>query len=154
MNLESQVCSLELSKKLLTLGVKQNSLWYWCDTFSDDWKLCYTNNYENDNYLKDLQEEKAAYSAFTVAELFELLPAFIDTKMDEPFNNFYLQIQKRTVENIKYIGVYVCDSMPGEEIRNPLYQMQSKVRSYSSKLADCLAEMLIFLLENGLTKNE
>ena len=29
MKLEDQVCSLELSKRLKELGVKQDSLWYW-----------------------------------------------------------------------------------------------------------------------------
>ena len=31
MKIESQVCSLELAKKLKELGVKQESLYYWCE---------------------------------------------------------------------------------------------------------------------------
>ena len=69
MELENQVCSLELSKKLKELGVKQESLWYW--------------NSKNElrsqnNFLED--EGKFVASAFTVAELGEMLPCEIEQK--------------------------------------------------------------------------
>jgi hypothetical protein len=74
MKLENQVCSLELAKRLKELGVKQESLFYWCqmekptrtawdirgEKFIDDYK--YTSR------------ELKYISAFTVAELGEMLP--------------------------------------------------------------------------------
>jgi len=73
MKLEQQVTSLELSKKLKELEVKQESLWYHIE-----WKIISSitspiaHRTTRDSY-KQLQE--ADYSAFTVAELGEMLPA-------------------------------------------------------------------------------
>jgi hypothetical protein len=66
MKLENQVCSLELSKKLNELRVKQDSLFYY---HSDSHKI-WTNKHP----------EGYSYSAFTVAELGELLGYWISTR--------------------------------------------------------------------------
>ena len=66
MKLENQVCSLELSKKLKSLGVKQGSLWWWIHYYSLGkmvWSL-----FQED---KDDGANKKI-SAFTVAELLEI----------------------------------------------------------------------------------
>ena len=80
MNLESQVASLELSKRLKELGVKQESLWWWC---------FHTDKKQN---FKRLESSPCGFggncgnknaplgwccSAFTVAELGEMLPDWI-----------------------------------------------------------------------------
>src|SRR5207253_7805322 len=59
MNNEEQVTSLELSKKLKELGVKQESLWYW-------WKSGHI--FVEEERYAGKQWEKLA-SALTVAEL-------------------------------------------------------------------------------------
>ena len=59
--LEKQVCSLELAKKLKELGVRQESIFYW--EKRDGWELV------DDPY----DDQFELYSAFTVAELGELL---------------------------------------------------------------------------------
>ena len=67
MKLEKQVCSLELAKKLKELGVKQESLWYWNQTFEAKRKP--------HPYLFEVQgwdKTHHKYSAFTVAELGEM----------------------------------------------------------------------------------
>lgn len=61
MKLEQQVCSLELSQKLKMLGVKQESLFWWVNGHG---------RMELHNYATDSD----ALSAFTVAELGEMLP--------------------------------------------------------------------------------
>lgn len=71
MKLEQQVTSLEISKRLKELGVKQKSLLCW---------------YEWDDKSVSLQTEIVldensidGYSAFTVAELGEMLPHGVET---------------------------------------------------------------------------
>ena len=64
MELSAQVCSLELAKKLKELGVKQDSLWHWCDT-ENGFKVIIRN--EAPGYYEFA-------SAFTVAELGEIIP--------------------------------------------------------------------------------
>lgn len=156
MNLENICVSLENAKKLKELGVRQESLFFWIkyDENAIPRNSSFEGNFELfvSKYIDTppIQMTQKIASAFTSDELFDLLPAYIDTKENEPFNNFWLQLQKRSFENIKYIGRYVCDSMSGEEIGNPLYQLESKAKSHSPKLADCLAEMLIYLIENNL----
>jgi hypothetical protein len=62
MNLSEQVCSLELAKKLLTLGVKQNS-YFSCLKLTCQYEVWPTN------YLNNRE-----CAAFTVAELMNILP--------------------------------------------------------------------------------
>lgn len=72
MNLESQVCSLELAERLKKVGIKQESLFFWVtgETYDVDdniypvTTLFYQPPPGADDYV----------SAFTVAELGEMLP--------------------------------------------------------------------------------
>jgi hypothetical protein len=94
---------------------------------------------------------KERYTNMTAGELIELLPACIDTKKNEPFNYFWLQIIKRNVDNIKYIVRYMCDSFTAEEaISGKYYPERIYHHTCSLKLTDALAEMLVFLIENKL----
>jgi hypothetical protein len=63
MQLEQQVCSLDLAKRLEELGVKQESLFAWAE---DDggWHV-----------VNDPQKWLHPVSAFTVAELLDIAPA-------------------------------------------------------------------------------
>jgi hypothetical protein len=72
MTIEEQVTSLEVSKKLKELGVKQESLWYW-------WKAGHI--FVEERRYAGRQWEKLA-SAFTVAELGEMLPDNFYTTKD------------------------------------------------------------------------
>jgi len=81
-NLENQVCSLELSKRLKELGIKQESLFYWIEDYelySDEPQLLYapTEQFSNGNGELDWPRNNPenCHSAFTVAELGELLPS-------------------------------------------------------------------------------
>lgn len=72
MKLEDQVCSLESAKRLKELGVRQDSYFYWNGIMTDvENKLVgiIKNDFSNDGY-----------SAFTVAELGEMLPPFVVTE--------------------------------------------------------------------------
>lgn len=72
MKLEQQVTSLEISKRLKELGVKQESLFYWLNPFKQqDWQLVQTGEWS-------LNGHHNFCSAFTVAELGDMLPSFVD----------------------------------------------------------------------------
>jgi hypothetical protein len=143
MNLESQVCSLDLAKRLKELGVKQESLFYHClnvKTFSE----------------KDIEPHLIAmvrsgseyYSAFSVAELGFLLPNKIVIENNGIYRlkmNKYMFIwaltYKCTFSNI----ISSCDLyFPLILIKNILDKNE----------ANCRARMLIYLIENGLVKAE
>ena len=70
MKLEQQVCSLELSKKLKKLNIYQGSLWYWILSCRGKDKYYLSTTIQE--FKKPLAPYE--YSAFTVAELGELLP--------------------------------------------------------------------------------
>ena len=131
--LEKQVTSFELSKQLESLGVKQDSQWYWEKrTFllkAPDWLK---NN--NDICLVDCDCEKKEnwkyysfeyYSAFTVAELGEMLPDWADFTQKH-----YNSTSKETW--------YRCYTKKGITLIDDF------------KEADARARMLIHLIENKL----
>jgi len=74
MNIEDQVVSLEIAKKLKDLGFKQDSLFYWIKVKNIEvYGVSYVINICGTN----LEFEKI-YSAFTASELGELLPLWFD----------------------------------------------------------------------------
>lgn len=142
-NLESQVCSLELSKQLKELGVKQESLFYYQNQpFNDgtnDIGICIkeiisanngnsiTNTYSMDEF------DEPIYSAFTVAELGELLPKGI---VVNDISYFYTQIPCR---DAKWFSIFY---------RNEF--MSLKFNKIDPIEADARAKMLVYILENKL----
>src|SRR5215813_5724748 len=75
MKLEDQVCSLELSKSLKELGVKQESYFYWNEIDDNNEEGAPFTRCELLNY--GLNSSYAwSFSAFTVSELGEILPIF------------------------------------------------------------------------------
>lgn len=93
MKLENQVCSKEWAEKLKKLGVKQDSMLYWCDKeLQMKTALGYIGNgcegsdgspdWISDEDFEEYYEKK--YSAFTVAELYKIL-SDLDPHWD--FNN-------------------------------------------------------------------
>ena len=144
MLLESQVCSLELSKKLLTLGVNRSSLFF------------HTSGGVISR-LEALPILDSNYSAFTVAELLNMLPGRITLQNDEPMNSFLLSLQKSFfIEDMDkpegmrlteiYIANYVCDAIDLNSIFPPLRLFP---HNYSDpNAANALARILIEIIEN------
>lgn len=125
MKFENQVVSLELAKKLKDLGVKQDSLFYWGESFTNNGDKEF-NIYFNSVQACNILDE---YSAFTVAELGEMLP--------EHVNYYFLQYK----ENYKWVITF---SEHAEIYRK--YRMEFKGQNE----ADVRAQMLIYLIENKL----
>lgn len=116
MKLENQVVSLELAKKLKELGVKQESLFKYIATFpSGEYRI-------SDRYTEtDLSYGADVISAFTVAELGEILPEGF--RIEKFKDNYWCFDKKR---------------------RNRMHWEISETE------ADARAKCLIYLIENKL----
>jgi hypothetical protein len=78
MDLEKQVCCLELARRLKELGVKQKGLFVWCEypPASPPWTMKYAvaRLGDVDDYAYEMHRD--LWTAFTVAELGEMLPNY------------------------------------------------------------------------------
>lgn len=125
MKLEQQVCSLDLAKRLKELGVKQESYFYWSGT-------------EQFGFLVRPFEDRFQYpeainlSAFTVAELGEMLPDAVATyryKTEDEDPNTWACIKYVPGNHSTY--EYVC---------------------HADTEANARGKCLIYLLEQGMIK--
>jgi len=121
MKLKNQVCSLELSKQLEKLGVKQNSFWYWFNPFKNQgWELV--------RYLEwDFNMHHEFYRAYSVAELGEMLP-----------EDYKITLMKDNREIT--VGLWNLDKKWGKERHCSNFEAKTE--------ADARAKMLIYLIEN------
>lgn len=146
MDLKDKVISLGLAEQLKELKIEQKSLFYWEYLDEKAYGLKYmihTVCPKNEGNIKH-------FSAFTSDELMDLLPSFVDTKRGEPYNNFGLEIYKRSAKNIQYIVKYVCDTH-GVDRYGSLAKVTFTHRNvYDENLANALAKMLILLIEENL----
>lgn len=150
MKLENQVVSLELAKKLKELGVPQESLFYWMLPNEGEWRdkfvelnpayiegeNKYTELYDPtiqygdpDHYWGIYGKPVAKVSAFTVAELFQMMPDGV----------------RYGVQLVKGISQWHAELMHYGGMPYQRVQLISKKNA-----ADTLAQMLIYLIENGL----
>ncbi|MFP5263717.1 MAG: hypothetical protein ACLGJB_17695 [Blastocatellia bacterium] len=139
MTLEQQVVSLELAKKLKELGVKQESLFWWYERKNQrnegtNWQV--SNNADHRIWPEDFL---TVASAFTVAELGEMLHEPLRSSDDmmnmyypNCFITYFKEPDKHWVIGDKY----------------PLAKAQWI--DYGTTEADARAKMLIYLVENKL----
>ena len=126
MTLEQQVCSFELAKKLKELGVKQESLFYWHETARLDGVHVLNQKYSDDKFC---------FSAFSVAELGEMLPECY-------FTQHRLNAEWECYQNFTKI-------IEGTKPLQKEYP-ENHVSMFASTEADARAKMLIYLIENNL----
>jgi len=146
--LEKQVCSLESAKRLKKLGFKQESLFYWCkyklvrgiyvegfDEPKKGWRL----QLGNKEGFRDCFSE--VVSAYTVAELGEMLPA-----------KYYTQKRGDHINDVMPWGTQSLVS--GGDGSFEESEHSSYCGTWSETEAEARAKMLIFLAENNLIKPE
>ena len=125
MRLENQVTSLEISKKLKELGVKQESLFYWVEYEKDAYdlwhKIAKEVYFTHTRTIHSLPLHNL-YSAYTVAELGELLP-------------YEWKLTFKSSENSWWVS-------PRQDIPHCWAKTEANAR----------AKMLIYLIENKLIK--
>ena len=117
MKLENQVVSLNLAKRLKGIGVKQCSHFFWEEP-NREWghiEWCVTH---------ELNDDLKHFSAFTVAELGELLIGDRDFFSGRNWND----------------AVFGCNAYRG---RDYVHRVEADTE------ADARAKMLIYLIENG-----
>lgn len=133
MKLEQQVTSLELSKRLKELGVRQESIFHWIKAYYDE-DDCYVNEpvwlitpkyNSSDSNIVDF------VSAFTVAELGELLPTDIKLQGEVA----WFETRKKTTTG-SWIVAYDAE--------------EPCIFETADTEADARAKMLIHLIKNDL----
>lgn len=126
MQLEKQVSSPELSKRLKELGVKQESHFRWYHASLIPWNVVTSHGFSNE------EARERSPSAFTVAELGEMLPTYIEKDGEQLF--------------------LLSDVSPGNW--GVMYAESDynkfKVEITADTEADARARMLQYLLENGI----
>ncbi len=115
MQLRNQVCSLELAKKLKTLRVKQESLWYWRITAGHPMLIINSN-------VPDEYKDKYYYSAFTVAEFGEILSTFYLTWKNE-IENLWIC---RHLEDFSGDNLQTADTEANARAKMKIYLLENK----------------------------
>lgn len=145
MILEKQVCSIELAKKLRGLGVEQKSIfWHWATDVEKDGLTWWTISEKEPRRGKKVRElstpkhYRGKISAFTVAELGELLP-----KQYQIYSYPTLVNGKKTWD---------CTSQDSriQQTEGWEHGQQGTPPMFSDTEADARAKMLVYLLESKL----
>jgi len=175
MKIEEQVSNLELSMKLKELGVKQKSLFYWINDITDEYKdedrysgevklkrhsedvsLCSNErikeiefNYAGLNWSKYFKGQVVKIaSAFTVAELGEMLPHYIPADVDERMSPYHFRCGRDKINDTRrWILYYIQNSNVGS---GRILGNEFLVKEESE--ANARALMLIWLIKNKKVK--
>ena len=146
MTLENQVVSREYAEKMRDLGFPQSSYFWWKAIGSGieekDYRI--SDNWSKDN--KHYGDDVDQFSAFTVAELGEMLPDNIkkyeikETDKRKNEEKYYILSSGRTTEG-RFDIIY--QDWIGKKIKTLCYFEEDTE-------ADARAKMLIYLAENNL----
>jgi hypothetical protein len=138
MNLESQVCSLEIAKRLKELGCEQKSLFFW-SSFNNKW---YLQDSSNGSPMQEFIENNRVIVAYTVAEIEKLLPSILK------YGNCtaYLEYHHKNRE----LGYWLDGENEYGKYHNLIVINQEYCHYQATTMADAYGKMLIYLLENKL----
>jgi hypothetical protein len=165
MKLEDQVVSLELAKRLKELGVRQESVCYWTERWQlgepDDKTVGvrFASNPDFSGTPYSYHAERDLCSAFTVAELGEMLPKIIFTKKSvfDKEAKQWVEVEFHHQPNFSYKpgAVQYVTSFYYEKKYKQKYERYAGHQDqlcilFADTEADARAKMLIYLIENKL----
>lgn len=127
MNLEKQVCSLELAKELKGLGVAQRGLFFWW--INNHGQASLSHGMEITVHQSYVSYE---FTAFTVAELGEMLPFFVN-------------------KDHVWAGQLMCVRHPHDWTVSYGTMKEAWIKESADTEADARAKMLIHLLKEKIT---
>ena len=143
MELSKQVCSLDLAKRLKELGVKQESLYYlWTDSFGVNKNSAIAMTELRDHTPHNPQGGWQYFSAFTVAELGEILP--VSVQMNE--ETHWLEIGKTEFKWQCGYTYHHEGTIGWGRVNDSVHHAVGKANTE----VDARAKMLCYLLENKL----
>lgn len=140
MKLEDQVVSFSLARRLKELGVKQDCVYYWVGREPDvPYSLTRLDFIDVQRIEKDDPTHCLCISAFTVAELGEMLP---DEIVEEGVT--HALVIEKTMEGwgVDYLG----------GMYEPMESSCVDGQKEDTTEADARAKMLIYLIEKGVVK--
>jgi hypothetical protein len=135
MNLESQVCSLDLAKKLHELGVKKDSTFVW---------KSYDGEYYQVKFISfNLCLDDELYPAYTASELGDMLPSSLEVNDS---SSSFLYCCKHSDDNwtIEYRYNRIINDGLVDEVTYVYSNCHEDTES------NARATMIIYLIENGL----
>lgn len=135
MNLSDQVISLELSKKLKELGVRQESLFIHLEQpwiVQGDLILVTRVFIRINDFTTFIDDSMKTFSAFTVGELGDMLPSTINIQGDR----LYLSMD--------------CEKHPYYSPMNLATELYAENVNDDDTEANARAKMLIYLIENKM----
>jgi hypothetical protein len=153
MHVSNQVLKLELARKLKELGFKEDSYFLWIRFKDGGYDISEKWNEPEFNVACD-------YHAYSTGELMDFLPRIVDTKRDEPFNNFrlrlhkFLKINEENKEEINYSINYECDTSEGGTDDAWRFRPLMKNNIHDKNLSNAAGAMLIYLIEHKLMDNK
>lgn len=131
MELKNQVVSLEIAKQLKSLGVKQDAHFYWKPWNDGSASLVEMKTAD----LGDTHGD--AVSAFSVAELGELLPPMVKKEYNGVKEQIYKYIWENGSRDLWSVGYFTHD-------------FKVRLQEFAPTEADARGKMLIYLLHYGL----
>lgn len=144
MKLKQQVSSKKPSKRLKELGVKQKSLWYWnYQAFITGYQWILTMSRPDFGEDQEIEQTTEGYSAFTVAELGEMLPRYNVKSFPWTWETAPIFLNGENQFEINFLDDRYVDD---RETMQHFSLLSEPI--YASTEADSRAAMLIYLLEN------
>lgn len=148
MKLQKQVTNKDISKRIKELGVKQDSLFYYSKLDLKDWEIEQGVEEYSCDYFGGQEYKEEDISAFTVAELGEMLPEQILWKNWDSERDEYLVLSYS-----KEWSVFRGEPTGSKNwVVTLKSNKEDNVHHYiiADTEADARGKMLIYLLENNL----
>jgi len=151
MKLENIVCDIEYAKKLKELGVKQDSLFYWCANIQDQ-KHCNLKAYTESLYKDDIILEFNRNGSYKTVYWKDVLTGLDDKIYDYIDEHQYKFVYSAftCAELLKLLSdLYIEIELLDKEFRCEVNIINGYAIT-NKKLSNALSRMLIYLIENKL----